>query len=106
MLAARASLQRIYTDQIMTPRQLFLWEQTICIKNMNFVYKCQKEIMENRRMLHTQHEEARPIPGTQTFHTFIPGTRNELIIKKISTDTTSEVHETNIPQETLSLKEI
>jgi hypothetical protein len=38
-------------------------------------------------MLHSRYEEARPIPGTQTFHTFIPGTSNELIIKKFSTDT-------------------
>jgi hypothetical protein len=33
-LAARANLQHSYTDQLMTPRQLFHWAQTN-IQNMN-----------------------------------------------------------------------
>jgi hypothetical protein len=92
----------------MTPRQLFVWT-TDNIMNMNVVYVCQEEIMENGRMLRSRLEEARPIAGTQTFHTsfqVISRTRNKLIIEKFSKDTTSEVQETNIPQETLSLEGI
>ena len=84
-LAARASLQRIYTEQIMTPWQLFDWAKGH-IKNMNFVYVSQDEILENEKLLHRWHEEAMRVPGTQALRAFIPGVRNNLIMKRFSAD--------------------
>jgi hypothetical protein len=43
-LAARVTLQQPYTDQIMTPRQLFNWAQ-INIQNMNFEFVTELEFI-------------------------------------------------------------
>jgi hypothetical protein len=40
-LAAKASLQQPYNDQIMTPHQLYEWAQS-SIHNLNFVFVTEK----------------------------------------------------------------
>ena len=80
----KASLQRPYNDQILTPAQLF----EFCKENINgidFIF-ISKEIMEqvrnimNKRFLIVD----KPIPGIRNFHHFIPLGDNRIGIKRVS----------------------
>ena len=63
-LAARASLQRPYNDQIMTPRQLFDWAST-AVPSVHLGY-CSMEDYERE-----QHNLERTIPGTRKLHSSV-----------------------------------
>jgi hypothetical protein len=49
-LAAKASLQRRYNDQMMTPYQLYEWAQT-GIHNLNFYFVTENEYREEEGLL-------------------------------------------------------
>jgi hypothetical protein len=72
--AARASLQQPYTDQIMTPRQLFDWPQT-SIQNMNFEFVTELEFVEEDKLLFKRNSAAKPI------HAFLPIRKGKVIVK-------------------------
>ncbi len=105
-LAARASLQKPYNDQIMTPHQLFEWA-SINIPAVHFEYcssddyKAQQEDLEQRFM------KARTIPGTRKLHSFIPVSKGKLQVKAFSASDISREErvtstEDDIPPETIS----
>ena len=80
----KASLQRPYNDQILTPAQLF----EFCKENINgidFIF-ISKEIMEQvRNIMNKRFQIAdKPIPGTRNFHHFIPLGDNKIGIKRVS----------------------
>ena len=85
-LAARASLQRPYDDQIMTPRQLYEWAQHD-IPTVTFNYCTQEQYDEEKSLLEEIFELSRPIVGTQSLHSAIPISTNELVVRKYSTAT-------------------
>ena len=70
-LAARASLQRAYHSQIMTPRQLFDWaiENT---ERVHFKYCTSDDYRQEEVFLEERLKISRTIPGTQKLHCFIP----------------------------------
>ena len=76
-LAARASLQRPYSDQIMTPRQLFDWE-TINTSTVHFDYCSSDDYKAEHDFLERRFVKALTIPGTRKLHTFIPISSNKL----------------------------
>ena len=65
-LAARASLQRPYDEQIMTPRQLFEWASS-SIPAVSFEYCSTDNYKREKTHLERQFERARTIPEVQ-FH--------------------------------------
>lgn len=70
-LAARASLQRPYKNQIQTPFQLYEWAiQNIIVAN--FTYVSQEEYIETDTFLENRLSKCVTIPGTQKHHAFIP----------------------------------
>ena len=85
-LAARASLQRPYDQQIMTPRQLFEWASEN-IKTTVFKYCSLDEYKRQEIFLKDRFEQSRTIPGTRKLHCFIPLTRSMVSTKVYSFST-------------------
>ena len=85
-LAAKASLQRPYNDQIMTPRQLFDWAKSN-IQNISFAYVTQEEYAAEEKLLEVRFSEAVTVPGTQQFHSFVPIKKGVLQVKYFSNST-------------------
>lgn len=83
-LAAKASLQRPYNDQIMTPHQLFTW----CSQNIggiNFKYCTEEDYNEHETFLNKRFADVLTIPGTQKIHAVIPiSTENTFQAKPFS----------------------
>ena len=84
-LAARASLQRPYEDQIQTPLQLFEWAHS-SLKDINFAFVSQDEYDTEERLLLARSEKSKTVPGTHQFHSFspIPNSRTLLTARHYS----------------------
>lgn len=70
-LAARASLQRPYQGQILTPHQLFTWAENN-IKGIRVLWVPERMVEEKQEQLSRRFESAIPLKGTRTFHHFVP----------------------------------
>lgn len=82
-LAVKASLQKPYNDQIMTPRQLFVWAKEN-IRSINFEYIPKSaHVIENEEM-QERFKLCKRIPGTRKFHAFIPESETTLTAKLFS----------------------
>lgn len=91
-LAARASLQRPYDQQIMTPKHLFEWAvQNISL--ISFKYSTIDDYWMEEKKLKDRFEQSRTIPGTQKLHSFIPLTTNTLCTKIYSNSLVSKVEQ-------------
>ena len=77
-LAARASLQHPYNDQIMISRQLFEWASANIV-GIQFSYVTSSQYEEEKRNLQQHYESSRSIPATQKLHAFIPSSNNMLL---------------------------
>lgn len=62
-LAAKASLQRPYTEQIMTPIQLYEWAKDN-IPGINFCYYSTEEYERQKKFLEGRFQQSKTIPGT------------------------------------------
>ena len=77
-LAAKASLQRPYGSQIMTPRQLFDWAIQ-SIKGVQFKYCTIDDYGQEDIFLEERLKISRTIPGTQKLHCFIPLSNTKIL---------------------------
>ena len=68
-LAARASLQKPYSDQIMTPRQLFDWASTN-IPAVHFGYCSLVDYEVEEKNIEERFAKSRTIPVTQKLHVY------------------------------------
>ena len=84
-MAAKASLQRPYDQQIMTPRQSYDWASEN-IKATFFGYYTLEEYETELVALREKFEKTQTIPGTRKMHSFIPW----------STETGNILHQLNI----------
>ena len=82
-LAAKASLQRPYEQQIMTPRQLYEWASDN-ISTIVFTYCTTDDYKITESFLDNRFQKSKTIPGTQKLHCFIPLTKNTLHTKVFS----------------------
>jgi len=85
-LTANASLQRTYSNQIMTPSAMF----TFCKENISeiqFEFATKEELINVRQQLSKRFEPLTTIPGTRSFHEFIPIDSNTITTKYCSEDT-------------------
>ena len=87
-LAARASLQKPYNDQIMTPHQLFEWASEI-IPSIHFEYCSLRDYEIEERNLQERFARSRTIPGTRKYHSFVPISKNKIRMKVFSASSTS-----------------
>lgn len=88
-LAARASLQRPYDNQILTPIQLYEWAVEN-LSGINFAFSTQDEYVESETFLNDRFSQAVTIKGTQQYHAYIPvhSSVSKICVKIFSEDTT------------------
>ena len=89
-LAARASLQRPFENQILTSLEFYEW----AVKNIsgiNFTFSTQEDYVLSEIFLKNRFSEALTIKGTQQYHAFIPVASNltKLSVKIFSEATNS-----------------
>ena len=84
-LAAPASLQRPYNDQIMTPRQLFDW----AVPSVHFGYCSKEDYEREQHNLERCFHQSRTIPGTRKLHSFVPISKGKVIVSYYSVSDTS-----------------
>ena len=82
-LAARASLQRPYDDQIMTPRQLFDWASTN-VPAVHFGYCSTDDYQGEQHNLEQRFNQSRTIPGTRKLHSFVPASNSKVRVRVFS----------------------
>ena len=88
-LAARASLQRPYDQQIMTPRQLFDWATT-AISTVHFEYCTIEDYEREKHYLEQRFQASQTIQGTRKLHSFVPTSKDTLAVKSYSASNTSK----------------
>lgn len=104
-LAARASLQRPYDSQIMTPRQLFDWAKDN-IAAINFEYCTNEEHDAEDKWLAEHFSLARPIPGTQKLHSFLPVSKTHIFTKIYSFAEESKEENVSVMSDELEFADI
>ena len=82
-LAARASLQRPYDQQIMSPTQLYQWAKEN-IPATVFRYCSTEEYEVVKQELEKRFQNSRTIPGTRKLHAFIPLSKHLVAVKLYS----------------------
>jgi len=71
-LTAKASLQRPYSDQILTSKMMFQYCVSK-IQDIKFIYIAQENLNSTRLFLETRFEQIKcPISGTRSFHELVP----------------------------------
>lgn len=105
-LAAKASLQRPYDKQIMTPRQLYEFGRSE-LKAISFCYATIEEHESEAHFLKDRFVTARTIAGTHGLHSFRPVSREKLEVRAFSSSPTmreeqvSLYTEVNVPFPTI-----
>ena len=84
-LAAKASLQRATTQQIMTSIDLLKFCKDN-IKTVTFLYADKTSINKKRRFLEKRFQGTYAVPGTRSFHQFIPVGECTVAVKRCSND--------------------
>jgi hypothetical protein len=88
-LAARASLQRPYDQQIMTPRQLFDWATT-AVPTVHFEYCTMQDYEREKQNLEQRFQASQTIQGTRKLHSFVPTSKDTLAVKPYSASALSK----------------
>ena len=97
-LAARASLQRPYNDQLMTLRQLF----DLACSNMPaayFGYCSNEDYAREQNSLERRFQLSRTIPGTRKLHSFVPISDSTVEVKFYSSSDVSQEKESSSSEE-------
>ena len=87
---ARASLQRICRDQILTPQDMFEFCIAKFDTKIKFYFVPELEVEEANKKLKQRYEECRPIAGTQKYHRVVPLNKHEILCYHISSGTDGE----------------
>lgn len=73
----RASLQRPYSDQILTPEDMYKF---CCdnISGINFIYVTSEEVQLNTMQLQKRFDSCTAIPQTRSYHKFVPLSQTQI----------------------------
>ena len=82
-LAARASLQRTKTEQILTPLDMFTFCQNEVV-GITCMFLPSQNIEAVRYKMTERYASAKTIPGTRSYHEFVPLNTGEIGLKRIS----------------------
>ena len=88
-IAARASLQRPYNDQIMKPYQLLEWASAN-VAAAHFGYCSKNDYEREQHHLEQWFHQSCTIPGTRKLHSFVPISKSNLRVSFYSTSDTSQ----------------
>ncbi|CAH0556044.1 unnamed protein product [Brassicogethes aeneus] len=84
-LAARASLQATLDNHILTPLDLFNWANCN-IHNIKFFFVSHADVQQHAKSLEARFQSAKTVPGTRSYHRFVPINNSELILYRLSSD--------------------
>jgi hypothetical protein len=84
-LAVRASFQRPLDHQILTTHDLYSW-CTVSIKNIVFFFINTSKFTEVSKEQEERFSLSKTIPGTQSFHWFVPLSATEVQVGYVSGD--------------------
>lgn len=84
-LVAKASLQMTPGNAIDNVQKFFEYCNTK-IENIHFSLISQKIILESRKSLNDRFSKAKTVPGTRSFHHFIPKSKDQIATKRVSSD--------------------
>ena len=104
-LAARASLQRPYNEQIMTARQLFDWASTN-LPAIHFEYCSNEDYEREQQNLDQRFQKSRTIPGTRKLHSFVPISNDKVKVRPFSACTTFKEERVTSGETGLALESI
>lgn len=79
----RASLQRPYKDQILTPQEMFRFCENN-LKEIKFFFITNGQVKEKEEFLRNRFEQAQTIKGTQRLHKYIPSGSGKIIVYETS----------------------
>lgn len=84
-MATQASLRRLYDGHILTATDLFEWLRNTDT-NFHVVFCSQKEQDQSEKLLNSLHRRVtvKTVPGTQSYHAFIPAANKTLLCKRYS----------------------
>ena len=99
-LAARASLQRPYNDQLMTPRQLFDWA-SVNVPAAHFGYCSNEDYKSEQRILDPRFQQSRTIPGTRKLHSFVPVSNSTVEVRSYSASDASRKERVTLAKDDL-----
>jgi len=94
-LAARASLQRPYDNQIITSRQLFEFGQSE-INGINFYYATVEQHEQESQLLAPRFLTSRTIPGTHRLHCFRPISKEKMEVRDFSSSLEGRIEAVSI----------
>ena len=103
--AAKASLQRPYEDQILTPIKLYEFVSQN-IKGIHFAYSTLKDHEEEAKILVERFKYSRTVPGTRSYHSFVPISISSVDVMPYSLGMmkrTERVTSANVTEEALPL---
>jgi len=93
-LAARASLQAVNTNHILTPQQLFEWAQTN-ISGIKFFFVPKSDVQDMTSQQEKRFSDAKKMSGTRSHHCFILA-GEQLQMFRISSDTAGTLMDCNL----------
>ena len=89
-MATKASLQRLYQDQIMTPWQLYNFAKDK-VEKISFHFSTVADHEKEQENLEERFSHGKTISGTQKFHSFIPESSSTINVKYYSSSSESKV---------------
>lgn len=104
-LAAIASLQRPYDEQILTAKQLYTFKKEKIV-NIKCHFSTNKEHEEESQLLQQRHSNARSIAGTQKLHHLKPVSLISLEVKRFSLSNDSNIEKVTEEEELLPEEKI
>eukprot|EP00731_Ephydatia_muelleri_P017532 Em0010g630a len=99
-MATKARLKRPYQDQILTPNQLYQFALQE-IKGIHFSYGTLQEHKDEADFLAERFKYSRTVPGTRSFHSFIPISISSVEVRPYSLGTmkrTERVTSAHVPE--------
>ena len=86
-LVARASLQMVSGQTIISSNEMFNWCKDN-ISGISFIYVSAEDVKKHSELINLEkrYKSASTVPGTRSYHCIIPTSTNELQLKRISAD--------------------
>ena len=100
-LATRASLQQPYDKQLLSAEVFRFCKEEI--KGIEFIFILQADVEITRTSLEPRYTIAKPVPGTRSFHQFIPLSASCIGAKRISMDENYALELSNPVSESIAL---
>ena len=104
-LVAKASLQKPFDEQIITPIELFEWASAN-IQGTVFRFSSCSDYEQTKQMLEPRFASSRTVPGTRKLHSFIPISVDTVQVRPFSLSDNSKLEKVTIQETELEIDSI